>query len=303
MRLLPTLAAGTLLLAATASTAPALAHGGGADRNREVRTQLLAEDDTPLISGNVSHLGSNPGTVGISGCFLPTAPLFVTSGVESLTVWDVTDATSPTRVGVMPNALFENEAMNCGERRTADGTRRFALIGIDLVNVALDRNGISHTNGGGNELLLVDVTDPADPHVLSSVPATTSTHTVACVEATDCRYAYSAGDSGSSSFSVFDLRDLAHPTEVDGDAGHPRRPALPLADGRPQVELRRRRHRHPHRLRRLVDVGRRAAPQAGPAGDHRARPGRAPPRATTTSSTTTPSGPTPRASGPAPRPR
>jgi hypothetical protein len=218
MRALPSLAVAGLLLSAVVATAPpASAHGGG-DRNREVRTQLLAEDDTPLVSGNVAHLASRPGTLGISGCFLRTAPLFVTSGLESLTVWDVSDGTAPTRVGVMPNVLFENEAMNCGERRTADrGTRRFALVGIDLVDVAVDKNGISHANGGGNELLLVEVTDPTDPHVLSSVPSTTSTHTVACVQETDCRYAYSAGDSGSGTFSVFDLRDLGHPVEVDSD--------------------------------------------------------------------------------------
>ena len=218
MRVLPSLAAAGLMVSAVVATAPsASAHGGG-ERNREVRTQLLAEDDTPLSSGNVAHLASRPGTLGISGCFLRTAPLFVTSGLESLTVWDVSDGTDPTRVGVMPNVLFENEAMNCGERRTADGgIRRFVLVGIDLVDVAVDKNGISHTNGGGNELLLVEVTDPADPHVLSSVPATTSTHTVACVQETDCRYAYSAGDSGSGTFSVFDLRNLAHPVEVDSD--------------------------------------------------------------------------------------
>jgi hypothetical protein len=33
----------------------------------------------------------------------------------------------------MPSAQFENEAMNCGERRTASGVRRFALIGVDSV--------------------------------------------------------------------------------------------------------------------------------------------------------------------------
>ena len=40
---------------------------------------------------------------------------------------------------------------------------------------------------------------------------------MACVHDTDCRYAYSAGDSGSGTFSIFDLRDLDHPVEVDAD--------------------------------------------------------------------------------------
>ncbi|GAA1476079.1 hypothetical protein GCM10009623_05250 [Nocardioides aestuarii] len=221
MRALPALTSAFLLVGVLSSTAPASAHGDD-DRNHEVRTELLAAEDTPLISSRVAHLASNPGTLGISGCFMPTAPHFVTSGLESVTVWDVSDPTAPTRAGALANAVFENEAMNCGERRTADGTRRFVLVGIDLYQAApTDPLHVADSNVGGNELMLVDVTDPGDVHVLARVPATTSTHTVACVEETNCRYAYSAGDSGSGSFSVFDLRDLDHPREVDGDRDEP----------------------------------------------------------------------------------
>lgn len=201
------------------ATAPAFADGGGSERNREVRTQLLAEEDTPLISGNVSHLGNHPGTSGISGCFTETAPFFVTSGLESVTVWDVSDATNPTRAGVLSNAVFENEAMNCGERTTRDGTtRRFALVGVDLYQAApTEPQHVGDSNVGGNELVIVEVTDPSAPAIVGRAPATTSTHTVACVDDTNCRYAYSAGDSRSDSFSVFDLTNLDRPREVDGE--------------------------------------------------------------------------------------
>src|SRR5687767_4970836 len=124
MRTLPFLAAAGLLLTSVGAATPVLAHGES-ERNREVRTRLLAEEDTPFISGKVAHLGNHPGTAGISGCFTQTAPLFVTSGLEAVTVWDVSDGTHPTRAGVLPNVVFENEAMNCGERTTSDGTRRF----------------------------------------------------------------------------------------------------------------------------------------------------------------------------------
>jgi hypothetical protein len=181
-----------------------------------VRTRLLvAGDDTPMLSGNVQHLANRPGTAGISGCFMKTAPLFVTSGVDSIQVWNVKDATDPTRVGVLPNALFENEAMNCGEHRTADGRRRFALIGVDAVDAA--PSDIEHTNVGGNELIVVDVTDPAAPAIVGRAPATTSTHTVACIDSYDCSYAYSAGDSSSGRFSIIDLRNLEKPREVDSN--------------------------------------------------------------------------------------
>jgi hypothetical protein len=178
-----------------------------------------AEDENPLggvlASANVAHLGSYPSQVGISGCFLQSAPVLVTSGVDSVRVWDVSDAAHPAVVGVLASAQFENEAMNCGERRTPDGVRRFALIGIDSVQAS--PGDVQHANVGGGELVVVDVTDPTAPTILSRAPGTTSTHTVACVDQANCTYVYSAGDDGH--FSIFDLRDLTRPHEVDAVRG------------------------------------------------------------------------------------
>jgi hypothetical protein len=215
MRRLITLAAGLTVGASLAIAPPASAHGDRGADLREVRASLLAANDTPVLSGNVQHLGNRPGTTGISGCFMKTAPLFVTSGLESVRVWNVKDATNPTQVGVLPNALFENEAMNCGERRTDDGRRRFSLIGVDAVQAS--PNDPQHVNVGGNELIVVDVTDPAAPDIVGRAPATTSTHTVACLDVYDCRYAYSAGDRSSGTFSIIDLRNIEKPKEVDSN--------------------------------------------------------------------------------------
>lgn len=213
---MPRTAYAALLLAATTAlalpAAPASAHG---DRERiaELSAQVPDRRDALVQSPNVAQVAWKPGQVGISGCFLRTAPIFVTSGLDSVRVWDVSDPAAPEEVGVLPSAQFENEAMNCGERHTAAGTERFVLIGVDTHQASTD--DIAHTNVGGGELVVVDVTDPTDPHVRSRVPATTSTHTVACVRVTSCDYAYSAG--GRSTFSILDLRDLDHPVEVDAD--------------------------------------------------------------------------------------
>ena len=217
MRTLTTLAAGGLLVLSAGVATPASAHSD-ADRNREVRTHLQAAGvDTPLMSGNVSLRSANPGTAAISGCFTRSAPTFVVSGLESLTVYDVSDPTDPVETGKIPNAVFENEAMTCGERRTRTGEhRRFALVGIDLHNVAADANGVSHTNdGGGEELMVVEVTDATNPSIRGSVKATTGTHTVACVPSTDCRFAYSSGERDR--FSIFNLSRLDRPREVDSN--------------------------------------------------------------------------------------
>ena len=210
-------AATTLVFAAPGT---ALAHG---DRQRAERfaAQNAAANSgatVPLVaSDNVSLLSSNPGSAGISGCFMRTKPLFVMSSLDSVKVYDVRDARKPKLTGTLPSAQFENEAMNCGERRTTSGTKRFALIGVDLYQASPD--DIEHVNvrpvNGSYEMIIVDVTDAAHPKIAARAPGTTSTHTVTCVVDTDCRYAYSAGTD--SSFSIFDLTDLAKPHEVDAN--------------------------------------------------------------------------------------
>lgn len=199
---------GSLLIAAPAQAST---------EDLQVRERSLAGASTasPQQSSTLEHLGVHPGQTGISGCFLQTAPLFVTSGLNSLQVWDVSKPESPALKGVLPNVLFENEAMTCGERKTKAGTQRFALVGVDLVNVAPGEP--QHTNIGGGEVLVVDVTNPAAPTIRSRVEGTTSTHTVACVQPVDCTYAYSAGDRVPG-FSVFDLRNLDAPKEVDSSS-------------------------------------------------------------------------------------
>jgi hypothetical protein len=207
------------LTAVALTAAPAHAHGDQ-DRIQEILGTVSPDANIPLVtSPNVDLVANRPGTAGISGCFLRTAPLFVTSGLESVRVFDVSDPADPTQVGMLPNALFENEAMNCGERKKKEGIRRFTLIGVDAVQAS--PSDPQHVNVGGNELVVVDVTDPAAPRIAGRAPATTSTHTVACIDETDCRYAYSAGDSGSGSFSIFDLTDLTAPVEVDSDPATP----------------------------------------------------------------------------------
>ena len=209
----------TLVLAPVAALLGGVVVGAPAQAETDqlrLRESTLAASGTaaPLQSGNLTAMSNNPGQTGISGCFMRTAPIFVTSGVDSLQVWNVSKPSEPSLVGTLPNLLFENEAMNCGERRTASGTKRFALIGVDLVQAS--PTDPQHVNVGGNELLVVDVTKPSSPVIRSRTPGLTSTHTVACANPGDCTYAYSAGDSSSGTFSVFDLRNLDKPREVDG---------------------------------------------------------------------------------------
>lgn len=211
-----TATAALLALGLAGSACLAAAPASASADDLRIRQQSLERraSAAPLQSGTVTAVGSHPGQLAISGCFMPTAPLFVTSGLDSVQVWNVSRPAEPRLVGRLPNVLFENEAMTCGERRTASGTKRFVLIGVDLVQAA--PGDPQHVNVGGNELIVVDVTRPSAPVIRSRTPGLTSTHTVACADQRDCTYAYSAGDSSSRSFSVFDLRDLSRPRELDG---------------------------------------------------------------------------------------
>jgi hypothetical protein len=177
-----------------------------------------AQGGTPVVaSPNVELIDQNPGTAAISGVFSRTAPYFYVSGLDQVTVMDVSNPKNPTVVGRLANAVFENEAMTLGERVEGDKIRRFVLIGNDLYQASAGPGGIQRGRVGGGELIIVDVTDPTAPAIVGRTPstgtgaATTSTHTVACMNAS-CSIAYSAGDSGK--FSVFDLSDLTKPRQI-----------------------------------------------------------------------------------------
>jgi hypothetical protein len=209
------------LLIALGVTAPAAAHdGSGPDARLDpARIASLPGASTSalgLMSDNVQHLTNSPDVLGISGCFSKSAPYFYLSGLDTISVFDVSDAANPELVGVLDNIVFENEAMNCGERRTKDGVERFVLVGNNLYDYSSSDPEGSAGSTLEDELVVVDVTDPTDPHVRSRLTTTTGDHTVACILETACDYAYSSG--GSTGFSIVDLRDLDAPRELDGDA-------------------------------------------------------------------------------------
>jgi hypothetical protein len=202
-----------LLLGALLCALPsvALAHDPRSDRpSRWLGDSLNA----PLVtSPNVRLASTFPETQAISGEFARTGNYFYVSSLDSISVFDTSDPLKPKLTGTLANLVFENEAMSYGERRAADGTlERFVLVGNDLYNASADETGgVQRGAIGGGEVIVVDVTDPANPHVRSRAPASTSTHTLQCVTSA-CQYAYSAGDTGR--FSIIDLRDLDHPVEA-----------------------------------------------------------------------------------------
>ena len=164
----------------------------------------------PLVTSPVVRLVDTvPYATGmISAAFARTGPYFYASSLDSISVFDTSDPAHPRLTGTVDNLVFENEAMTYGERRTkGEVVERFVLVGADLYQAS--SSDVQHVNTGGGELLVVDVTDPTNPHVRSRVAVGNSTHTVACVNEWNCDFAYTAGNRGE--FSVIDLRDLDAP--------------------------------------------------------------------------------------------
>ena len=52
-----------------------------------------------VASPNVRLAAVRPGSAGISGCFLHSAPYFVMSGLNEVTVYDVSSPVTPRKVG------------------------------------------------------------------------------------------------------------------------------------------------------------------------------------------------------------
>ncbi len=222
----PALWATTAMLGALGVTAAAAAVTlpDGGDTGA-ARAGALAAPVPVVTSPNVSLVTTVPETDAISLEFARTGDFAYVSSLDSISVLDTSDPLAPKITGTVVNALFENEAMTYGERRDAEGNlTRFVLAGIDLYQA--DASG--NRRIGGNEFLVVDVTDPTNPFIRSRTRTTTSTHTLQCVSQEQCDTAYSAGTGGK--FSVLDLTNLDQPVEL-GTVGSPAAGGNPVFSG------------------------------------------------------------------------
>ena len=221
--------AGVLLLAGAVLASPASAHQNDSSSATQKRQQYLDGVSVPVLSSpNIRLVTTRPDTAAISGAFAKSAPFFYVSSTDSITVYDVSDPLSPVPKGVLANLVFENEAMNYGEKKVDGVVNRFLLVGADLVQYSPSTSDPTDV-GTFNELLVVDVTDPTKPYVRSRLKTSTNTHTVSCINETDCQYAYTAGGSGK--YSVVDLTNLDSPREVGVFASPAARPKPPFTSG------------------------------------------------------------------------
>jgi LPXTG-motif cell wall-anchored protein len=193
------------------SGAPAQAHDGRVGAGRAGPRATPGQQVPVILSDNVQLVTTRPETLAISGVFATTGSYYYVSSIDSISVYDTKDPLNPTLVGILPNLVFENEAISYGERKVGEVIERFVLVGSDPVAIPIDPALRPAPNLGGKEVYVIDVTDPTKPHVRSQAQTSTSTHTVHCMDA-GCRHAYTAGRNDK--FSILDLTDLDKPAEL-----------------------------------------------------------------------------------------
>lgn len=159
-----------------------------------------------VASSNIELLGTMPDVTAVSMSFASDKPIAYLNTLNGVSTYDISKPGQPVPLGVLPMPHFENESMALGER--ADGTK-FLLVGIDQYNVA-PTAGTAATKADGSFLVVVDVTDPKAPAIVSQLDTKTSTHTVQCVGA-ECKVAYTSGAYDSGKFEVIDLTNIKAP--------------------------------------------------------------------------------------------
>ena len=191
-----------LMLAATMPFAPA----AGA---QDVK---FGSESRPLMSDNVTPLTTLPVGKPIGARFRD-GYMYVT-GVDGLTIYDVSDPANPALTGVLPLPHFQNEDVD---------------LGGDILLISND------PNEGVGLLYVIDISDPTSPEVKSVLPNGVHDgtagdiagifgvelpeplspvgkggigHTASCVTA-DCTWAYLGGTS--KGIQIVDLRNPAEP--------------------------------------------------------------------------------------------
>jgi hypothetical protein len=166
--------------------------------------------EVPLLSSGVELLLNIPAAPAISATFDPNREYLYQSTLRGIDVYDVSVPERPRLVGSEPMSFFQNEAVSMGVANSREDGTTFVTVGLDLYGAGVMESG-PDAQVSGSHIYIVDVTDPTNPTLRSEGSASTSTHTVTCVDEA-CNYAYTAGNANE--FSILDLTDLDEPEEL-----------------------------------------------------------------------------------------
>ena len=164
----------------------------------------LPTDLTYKATDNVEYLGRFPEHAGTAGGIgSEDGKLFYVTDPRAVAVYDTTNPAAPKLLDSLP--LYQHASGTGAALGQEDPDTNGKILLVD---------GSPVPNSASSTLQIVDVSNPSDLKVLSSVPSTTD-HTWTCVSGTDatgatnsCSYAY--GRTGT----IVDLRDPAAPKKL-----------------------------------------------------------------------------------------
>ena len=158
--------------------------------------QVIASENVTLVK-NMPEGGS-----AISIQFSSDTPHMYLSSLKGIHVYEISDPENPQLVGFEPLPHYQNEAMSIGERKNGD---KFLLVGSTLAAVST----AGDVDADSRYVIVVEVTDPANPEAVGGTVTDSRTHTVSCLS-TQCDYAYTDGRT-QGVISIVDLRNFHDP--------------------------------------------------------------------------------------------
>ena len=173
------------------------------------------------VSDNVEHVGFVPEPGVISARF--KGEHMYVSGVDGLSVYDISDPAAPEQVGALPLPHFENEDVDLGgdvlliSNDPAEGQGMLYVIDISdptapslsgtlPTGTAADEAGLDLFVGFLDELFGLPLPDPLGGGI---------GHTASCVPDTGCAVAYLAGTSVTHGVDIVDLSDPTAPVYAE----------------------------------------------------------------------------------------
>lgn len=174
------------------------------------QAQRLTTSDRPLVSGNVTPLATLPGVHPV-GARIRGNYMYVT-GVEGLTVFDISDPELPLPAGALPLPHFENEDVDLGGDTLLISNDPSEGVGVVYVVDISDPRRPALAGGAANGVIdfcqgcfglgLEEALPPGTGHTISCIPGPQGA----------CQYAWAAGTG--QGVAIFDLSDRGNPRFV-----------------------------------------------------------------------------------------
>ena len=174
------------------------------------QAQKVTRSERPLVSSNITPLATIPGIHPV-GARIRDNFMYVT-GVDGLTVFDISDPALPLPVGALPLPHFENEDVDLGGDTLLISNDPSEGVGIVFV-IDISDPTMPVLRGASSNGFIDFCQSCFGPQAEAALPPGTG-HTISCIPGPEsaCQYAWAAGTGHG--IAIFDLTDPSAPAFV-----------------------------------------------------------------------------------------